>query len=143
VAGYSGAGAEGKDGEDAGSGPIWALGAMSGTSLDGVDAAMILTDGHRVLEFGPHAYRPYTPAEQAVLRAALGRWPGEPGVAAAAEVVETAHAELLSRFEGPRRWAFTARPWRMIRAGGARIRRQRRLAGRGAGPAGGLGFPQL
>ncbi|MBE2277594.1 MAG: anhydro-N-acetylmuramic acid kinase [Rhodobacteraceae bacterium] len=80
--------------------PIWALGAMSGTSLDGVDAAMILTDGHRVLEFGPHAYRPYTPAEQAVLRAALGRWPGEPGVAAAAEVVETAHAELLSRFEG-------------------------------------------
>jgi anhydro-N-acetylmuramic acid kinase len=81
-------------------GPIWALGAMSGTSLDGVDAAMVLTDGHRVLDFGPHAYRPYTPAEQAVLRAALGRWPGEPGVAEAAEVVETAHAELLSRFDG-------------------------------------------
>ncbi|PTE14854.1 anhydro-N-acetylmuramic acid kinase, partial [Pseudogemmobacter blasticus] len=80
--------------------PVWALGAMSGTSLDGVDAAMILTDGHRVLEFGPHAYRPYTPAEQATLRAALGRWPGDPGVAEAAEVVETAHAELLSRFDG-------------------------------------------
>ncbi|VDC31760.1 anhydro-N-acetylmuramic acid kinase [Pseudogemmobacter humi] len=80
-------------------GPVWALGAMSGTSLDGVDAAMVLTDGHQVLEFGPHAYRPYSPAEQAVLRAALGRWPGE-GVEAAAEVVETAHAELLARFEG-------------------------------------------
>ncbi len=80
--------------------PVWALGAMSGTSLDGVDAAMILTDGHRVLDFGPHAYRPYTPAEQATLRAALGRWPGDPGVAEAAEVVETAHAELLSRFDG-------------------------------------------
>ena len=81
-------------------GPIWALGAMSGTSLDGVDAAMVLTDGHSVLDFGPHAYRPYTPAEQSTLRAALGRWPDDPGVAAAAEVVETAHAELLSRFSG-------------------------------------------
>ncbi len=81
-------------------GPVWALGAMSGTSLDGVDAAMVRTDGHSVLEFGPHAYRPYTAVEQAVLRAALGKWPGDPGVAEAAEVVETAHVELLSRFEG-------------------------------------------
>ena len=83
-------------------GPVWALGAMSGTSLDGVDGAMILTDGLRVLEFGPSDYRPYTDAERAVLRAALGRWPGEAGVAEAAEVVETAHAELLSRFSGAR-----------------------------------------
>ncbi len=81
-------------------GPVWALGAMSGTSLDGVDAAMVRTDGHQVLEFGPTAFRPYTPAEQAVLRAALGRWPGEAGVAEAAEVVENAHAELLARFSG-------------------------------------------
>jgi 1,6-anhydro-N-acetylmuramate kinase len=51
-------------------------------------------------EFGPHAYRPYTAAEQATLRAALGNWPGEPGRCKAAEVVETAHAELLSRFSG-------------------------------------------
>lgn len=79
---------------------IWALGAMSGTSLDGVDAAMVLTDGETVLDFGPHAYRPYTEAERAVIRAALGRWPGETGVAEAAEVVETAHVELLSRFTG-------------------------------------------
>ncbi len=81
-------------------GPIWALGAMSGTSLDGVDAAMLQTDGHEIFAFGPKAFRPYTPAEQAVIRAALGQWPGGPGVAAAAEVVETAHAELLSRFKG-------------------------------------------
>lgn len=81
-------------------GPVWALGAMSGTSLDGVDAAMLLTDGQRIHEFGPHAYRPYSDAERAILRAALGRWPGEGGVAEAAEVVETAHAEVLSRFTG-------------------------------------------
>ncbi len=81
-------------------GPVWALGAMSGTSLDGVDAAMVLTDGVRIEAFGDAAYRPYSAEERAVLRAALGRWPGDAGVAAAAEVVETAHAELLSRFEG-------------------------------------------
>jgi anhydro-N-acetylmuramic acid kinase len=71
---------------------------MSGTSLDGVDAAVVVTDGDRIVEFGETAYRPYTPPERAVLRAALGCMPGEPGVAEAAEVVETAHAELLSTF---------------------------------------------
>lgn len=81
-------------------GALWALGAMSGTSLDGVDAAMIKTDGHAVFAFGPSAYRPYTPEEQAILRAALGHWPGDPETLAAAEVVETAHAEVLARFTG-------------------------------------------
>jgi anhydro-N-acetylmuramic acid kinase len=79
-------------------GPVRALGAMSGTSLDGVDAAVVETDGGRIIGFGKTGYRAYTPPERAVLRAALGRWPGEPGVAEAAEVVETAHAELLSTF---------------------------------------------
>lgn len=81
-------------------GAVWALGTMSGTSLDGVDAAMVLTDGERIFEFGPAAYRPYSAAEQATIRAAFGQWPGDPQVAAAAEVVETAHAELMSRFTG-------------------------------------------
>ncbi|MEL6645085.1 MAG: anhydro-N-acetylmuramic acid kinase [Pseudomonadota bacterium] len=80
-------------------GPVWALGAMSGTSLDGVDAAMVLTDGRRIFEFGETGYRGYSEAERGVLRAALGQWPGGDGVARAAEVVETAHAELLGRFE--------------------------------------------
>ena len=86
------------DGDD----PVWALGTMSGTSLDGVDAAMVRSDGHRVFEFGPSAFRPYCEAERAVIRAALGRWPGEDGVAAAAEVVENAHAEVMARFRGAR-----------------------------------------
>jgi len=80
-------------------GPVRALGAMSGTSLDGVDAALLCTDGVGISEFGETGYRPYSTAERKVLRAALGRWPGEDGVAAAAEVVETAHAELLAGFE--------------------------------------------
>lgn len=81
-------------------GPVWALGTMSGTSLDGVDAAMVLTDGERIFDFGATAYRPYTDPERATLRAALGLWPGDPGVEAAAEVVETAHAEVMSRLTG-------------------------------------------
>ncbi|UWQ20422.1 anhydro-N-acetylmuramic acid kinase [Jannaschia sp. W003] len=81
--------------------PIRALGTMSGTSLDGVDAAEIVTDGERIAAFGASDFRPYAPAEREVLRAALGCWPGEAGVAEAAEVVESAHARLLTRFETP------------------------------------------
>ena len=77
-------------------GPVWAVGAMSGTSLDGVDAALVLTDGERILDFGRTDYRAYSDEERSALRAALGCWPGDPGVDEAAEVVETAHAELLS-----------------------------------------------
>ncbi|QDC09968.1 anhydro-N-acetylmuramic acid kinase [Oceanicola sp. D3] len=76
-------------------GHVRALGAMSGTSLDGVDAAVIETDGEQIFGFGPSAYREYSGPEQAAIRAALGRWPGEAGVAEAAEVVETAHGVLL------------------------------------------------
>lgn len=78
---------------------IWALGTMSGTSLDGVDAGLVLTDGVRVVEFGQTGYRAYSDAERKVLRAALGRWEGAE-VEAAAEVVETAHAEVLAEIAG-------------------------------------------
>ncbi len=81
-------------------GPVRALGAMSGTSLDGVDAAIVVTDGARIIAFGDSGYRPYSETERAVLRAALGRRRGEAGVDAAAEVVEVAHLEVLARFPG-------------------------------------------
>ena len=79
---------------------IAVLGSMSGTSLDGVDAAVLVTDGERIEAFGPSAYRPYAEPERAVLRRALGRWPGEPGVDAAAVVVLAAHAEALAPMPG-------------------------------------------
>ena len=80
------------------SGVIRALGAMSGTSLDGVDAAVLVTDGVTITEFGPSDFRPYSKEESAVLRSALGKWDGVE-VEAAAEVIETAHAQILSGFE--------------------------------------------
>lgn len=75
-----------------------AVGAMSGTSLDGVDAAEIVTDGHEIFEFGPSAFLPYTDAQRAVLRGGLGKWPEE-DVAQIAALIETAHVEVLAGFE--------------------------------------------
>ena len=80
--------------------PLWALGTMSGTSLDGVDAAMLRTDGVQIFGFGPDAFRPYSAQEREKIRAAFGLWPGDAPVQPAAEVVEAAHLDLLSRFSG-------------------------------------------
>ncbi len=79
---------------------IWALGCMSGTSMDGVDAAMVLTDGVEVFEFGATGFRPYSDSERDVIRAAQGAWLGDIGVAEAEAVVRHAHAELIARFGG-------------------------------------------
>jgi anhydro-N-acetylmuramic acid kinase len=78
-------------------GIVKALGTMSGTSLDGVDAAVIETDGVTITGFGPSSYRAYTREEQAVLRAHLGRWP-EDGCDAAAAIVEGAHQDVFLQF---------------------------------------------
>lgn len=75
-----------------------ALGLMSGTSLDGVDAAMIETDGIRIAGFGRSGYVGYSDNEAQVLHAALGCWPGAPGVAEAAELSVDAHAGLAAQF---------------------------------------------
>lgn len=48
-----------------------ALGLMSGTSRDGIDAALIRTDGHTFIEPGPALSRPYDPAFRARLAAGV------------------------------------------------------------------------
>ncbi|MFT7594523.1 MAG: anhydro-N-acetylmuramic acid kinase [Paracoccaceae bacterium] len=80
-------------------GVVRALGAMSGTSLDGVDAAVVETDGVRIFGFGETGYRAYSEAERVVLRDGLGQWVG-PAVDAAAAVVDAAHCDLLAGFDG-------------------------------------------
>lgn len=45
-----------------------AIGLMSGTSLDGIDAAIVRTDGERIVDLGPTFFTPYTPAQRGRLR---------------------------------------------------------------------------
>ena len=77
-------------------GPVWVIGAMSGTSMDGVDVAVIETDGIEIAGFGQSRYVPFSDAQAEVLRRALGAWPGEPAVEEAARVVEEAHIAALA-----------------------------------------------
>lgn len=48
-----------------------AIGTMSGTSMDGVDVALIETDGEEVSRFGAYVSRAYSPAERHILRGAV------------------------------------------------------------------------
>jgi anhydro-N-acetylmuramic acid kinase len=80
-------------------GRVRVAGAMSGTSLDGVDVAVIQSDGDRLLGIGETRFHSYDTDQRAVLRAALGKWPGA-DLARAAEIVETVHAQALSGLDG-------------------------------------------
>ena len=70
-----------------------ALGMMSGTSLDGIDAAILRTDGHRVAEFGPWRSVPYGDDLRASLRRCLG---GRGDLVAAAGALTDEHASVAN-----------------------------------------------
>ena len=81
------------------SGTMRALGAMSGTSLDGVDVAVIDTDGHKISGFGETQYHPYSNHERAVLHGALGQWQDTVGDDVVA-LIEDAHVAAMTGFDG-------------------------------------------
>lgn len=89
------AGMAGKEKRNGAANPVWAAGAMSGTSFDGVDVALLCTDGVRIMECGEARAVAYSAADREVLRAAMGAWPGEVRADAAARVVEAAHIAAM------------------------------------------------
>lgn len=82
-----------------------AIGLMSGTSMDGVDVALLETDGETIHAFGPTGYRAYSPAERSILAEAMTAAPAltrredrPPALAAAEDLVTAAHAEAVNDF---------------------------------------------
>lgn len=73
-----------------------AIGLMSGTSLDGIDAALVRTDGLGVVENLAFLTVPYDPAVRDSLRACLGLSADAGARVAAAEILMTdAHADVV------------------------------------------------
>jgi len=82
-----------------------AIGLMSGTSMDGVDVALIETDGRNEVRQGPSLFRPYGAADRKLLRAALmeavgltDRLARPPAILACEHMVTRRHAEAVERF---------------------------------------------
>lgn len=81
---------------------LLAIGLMSGTSMDGVDATLLRTDGERIDDVGPGITRPYDDRERDILRAALtaavglnDRYVRPPALAEAERIVTEAHIEAV------------------------------------------------
>jgi len=78
---------------------------MSGTSLDGIDVALLDTNGETIEAFGPSYFRRYSPKEREIIEAATQaalKWNFDgvaPNIfAQAEEIVDSAHIEAVQQF---------------------------------------------
>jgi anhydro-N-acetylmuramic acid kinase len=84
---------------------LTAIGLMSGTSYDGVDVALVETDGEEIGQLGPTGYRPYSQQERERLRHAIAAAAGiesradrPPLLAEVEELVTDTHADAVEAF---------------------------------------------
>jgi anhydro-N-acetylmuramic acid kinase len=84
---------------------VRAIGLMSGTSMDGVDVAMIETDGQKIITLGRTGFFPYGEADRALLRRAIAEAAkltdrrARPGLLGLADAMIThRHAEAVEAF---------------------------------------------
>ena len=93
---------------------LCAIGLMSGTSMDGIDLALLRTDGESAVERGPSFFVPYEAPFRARIETGLvdaksiGRRQDRPGALPALErEITMRHADAVARFlkEGARGWS--------------------------------------
>ena len=74
---------------------VTALGLMSGTSLDGIDAAILRTDGERIADVGPSETAAYDPEFRGRLRGVLGRLDDDEETTQVARELTDLHARAV------------------------------------------------
>lgn len=102
--------------------PIWAVGLMTGTVLDGnIDVALLKTDGERIEAFGPYTLAPYPQSIRGLLE-------------------ETLAAARKWNFEGPEPAIFAVAEEALTRAQSAAVRQHVEASGLSMGDIGVVGF---
>ena len=77
---------------------LTAIGMMSGTSMDGIDAALLRTDGERIKAFGPSQTWAYPDDFRRRLQSVLGKERRDPDVQAVERDLTGLHADMIERF---------------------------------------------